>query len=84
MRIIFAVRLFHENIYGQKKRARNYYPFWSKPQSTARSASNGVTDKVFVIKPQKRVGSPLAVDGIKLNLAAKEILESIEEGRRVF
>lgn len=40
--------------------------------------------QVFVIKPQKRVGSPLAVDGIKLNLSRQEILESIEEGRRVF
>lgn len=40
--------------------------------------------QVFVIKPQKRVGSPLAVDGIKLNLSRQEILESIEEGRRAF
>jgi antitoxin (DNA-binding transcriptional repressor) of toxin-antitoxin stability system len=40
--------------------------------------------QVFVIKPQKRVGSPLAVDGIRLNLSRQEILESIEEGRRVF
>lgn len=40
--------------------------------------------QVFIIKPQKRVGSPLNVDGIKLNLSRSEILESIEEGRRVF
>ena len=40
--------------------------------------------QVFVIKPQKRKGSPLAVDGIKLNLSRNEILQSIEEGRRVF
>jgi antitoxin (DNA-binding transcriptional repressor) of toxin-antitoxin stability system len=40
--------------------------------------------QVFVIKPQKRVGSPLAVEGINLNLSRQEILESIEEGRRVF
>jgi antitoxin (DNA-binding transcriptional repressor) of toxin-antitoxin stability system len=40
--------------------------------------------QVFVIKPQKRAGSPLAVDGIKLNLSRQEILEGIEEGRRVF
>jgi antitoxin (DNA-binding transcriptional repressor) of toxin-antitoxin stability system len=40
--------------------------------------------QVFVIKPQKRVGSPLNVDGIKLNLSRQEILESIEEGRRFF
>jgi antitoxin (DNA-binding transcriptional repressor) of toxin-antitoxin stability system len=40
--------------------------------------------QVFVIKPQKRIGSPLDVDGIRLNLSHQEILESIEEGRRVF
>jgi len=40
--------------------------------------------QVFVIKPQKPKGSPLAVDGIKLNLSRREILQSIEEGCRVF
>ena len=40
--------------------------------------------QVFVIKPQKRKGSPLAVDGIKTKLSRREILESIEEGRRTF
>jgi antitoxin (DNA-binding transcriptional repressor) of toxin-antitoxin stability system len=40
--------------------------------------------QVFVIKPQKRIGSPLAVNGIKLNLTRSEILQSIEDGRRVF
>jgi hypothetical protein len=40
--------------------------------------------RVFVIKPQKYKGSPLAVNGIKLNLSRQEIWESIEEGRRVF
>jgi PHD/YefM family antitoxin component YafN of YafNO toxin-antitoxin module len=40
--------------------------------------------QVFVIKPQKRKGSPLAVDGIKLNLSRSEILKSIKEGRRSF
>lgn len=38
--------------------------------------------QVFVIKPQKRKGSPLAVDGIKTKLSRREILQSIEEGRR--
>ncbi len=40
--------------------------------------------QVFVIRPQKRKGSPLAVNGIKLNLSRYEILQSIEEGRRAF
>ena len=40
--------------------------------------------QVFVIKPQKRKGSPLAVNGIKLKLSRYEILQSIEEGRRTF
>ena len=36
------------------------------------------------IKPQKRKGSRLAVDGIKTKLSRREILESIEGGRRTF
>ena len=35
--------------------------------------------QVFVIKPEKRKGSPLAVKGIKLGLRREEILQSIEE-----
>jgi len=38
--------------------------------------------QVFIIRPQKRNGSPFSVEGIKLNLSRKEILQSIEEGRR--
>jgi hypothetical protein len=38
--------------------------------------------QVFIIKPQKREGSPLAVSGVKINLSRKEILQSIEDGRR--
>jgi hypothetical protein len=38
--------------------------------------------QVFVIKPEKREGSPLAVKGIELGLSREEILQSIEEGRR--
>jgi antitoxin Phd len=38
--------------------------------------------QVFVIKPEKRTGSPLAVKGIKLDLSREEILQSIDEGRR--
>ena len=38
--------------------------------------------QVFVIKPEKREGSPLAVKGIKLGLSREEILQSIEEKRR--
>jgi AbrB family looped-hinge helix DNA binding protein len=42
-----------------------------------------VQKKMLVIKPQKRQGSPLAVEGIKKKLSRREILESIEEGRKV-
>jgi PHD/YefM family antitoxin component YafN of YafNO toxin-antitoxin module len=38
--------------------------------------------QVFVIRPEKRKGSPLAVKGIELGLSREEILQSIEEGRR--
>jgi PHD/YefM family antitoxin component YafN of YafNO toxin-antitoxin module len=40
--------------------------------------------QVFVIKPQKRKGSPLDVDGIKTKLSRREILQSIEEGRKTY
>lgn len=40
--------------------------------------------QVFIIKPQKREGSPLAVDGVDVNLTRKEILQSIDEGRRQY
>lgn len=37
--------------------------------------------QVFVIKPEKREGSPLDVEGLDLDLSREEILQSIEEGR---
>jgi len=40
--------------------------------------------QVFIIKLYKRVDSPLNVKGLKLNLTRKDILESIQEGRRTF
>lgn len=40
--------------------------------------------QVFVIKPQERKGSPLEVEGIKTKLSRREILKSIEEGRKTF
>jgi antitoxin (DNA-binding transcriptional repressor) of toxin-antitoxin stability system len=39
--------------------------------------------QVFVIKPEKRAGSPLDVPGIDTNLKANEIVEFIQEGRRL-
>ncbi|MGB7873182.1 MAG: hypothetical protein WBL25_02275 [Anaerolineales bacterium] len=38
--------------------------------------------QVFVIKPEKRGGSPLTVEGIKLRVSREGILQSIEEGHR--
>jgi antitoxin (DNA-binding transcriptional repressor) of toxin-antitoxin stability system len=38
--------------------------------------------QVFVIRPQKRKGSPLDVSGVDLNLTRDEILKSIQESRR--
>lgn len=40
--------------------------------------------QVFIIKPQKRKGSPLAVEGVDVNLTRKEIMQSIDEGRRQY
>ena len=38
--------------------------------------------QVFIIRPQKRNGSPLDVSGVDLNLTRDEILENIQESRR--
>jgi PHD/YefM family antitoxin component YafN of YafNO toxin-antitoxin module len=38
--------------------------------------------QVFVIRPQKRKGSPLDVSGVDLNLSRDEILEAIQESRQ--
>jgi hypothetical protein len=38
--------------------------------------------QVFVIRPEKQEGSPLAVTGLDLKLSRAEILQSIQEGRR--
>lgn len=38
--------------------------------------------QVFVIKPERRTGSPLDVPGINTTLNAREIVEFIQEGRR--
>ena len=40
--------------------------------------------QVFVIRPQKRQGSPLDVEGIQLDLTRDEILQSIAESRRSY
>jgi len=40
--------------------------------------------QVFVIRPQKRQGSPLDIEGVQLNLSRDEILESIAESRRSY
>ena len=40
--------------------------------------------QVFIIRPQKRTGSPLDVEGVQLNLTREDILESIAEGRKSY
>jgi hypothetical protein len=39
--------------------------------------------RIFVIRPEKRKGSPLDVSGVDLNLSRAEIIESIQESRRL-
>jgi len=38
--------------------------------------------RIFVVMPQPKVGSPLDVEGIDLDITATEIVQSIQEGRR--
>ena len=40
--------------------------------------------QVFIIRPQKRTGSPLDIEGVQLNLTREDILESIAEGRKSY
>jgi hypothetical protein len=39
--------------------------------------------RIFVIRPEKRKGSPLDVSGVDLDLSRAEIIESIQESRRL-
>jgi PHD/YefM family antitoxin component YafN of YafNO toxin-antitoxin module len=39
--------------------------------------------RIFVIRPEQRKGSPLDVSGVDLELTRAEILESIQESRRL-
>lgn len=60
-------------------------PTIDKRERIPQEAIDQVVEQIVEkFKPQKRVGSPLAVDGIRLNLTRWEILESIEEGRSFF
>lgn len=36
----------------------------------------------FVVRPERRVGSPLDVEGLELGITAAEIVQFIQEGRR--
>lgn len=38
--------------------------------------------QTFVLRPEQISQSPLAVEGIDLNISVDEIIESIQEGRR--
>jgi PHD/YefM family antitoxin component YafN of YafNO toxin-antitoxin module len=37
--------------------------------------------QVFVIKPERKTSSPLAVEGVDVDITGEEILEFIREGR---
>jgi hypothetical protein len=40
--------------------------------------------QTFVIRPETRAGSPLDVEGIDLGITTAEIVQFIQEGRRVY
>jgi len=39
--------------------------------------------QMFVIKPERRLGSPLGVQGLDLGLTEAEIVQFVREGRRM-
>jgi hypothetical protein len=54
-------------------------------EQTARSGEVRIKRRdgqVFVIRPQKRKGSPLDINGVDLDLTCDEILKSIKESHR--
>jgi hypothetical protein len=40
--------------------------------------------RIFVIRPETKVGSPLDVESIDLGITAAEIVQFIHEGRRIY
>jgi hypothetical protein len=40
--------------------------------------------QTFVIRPETRAGSPLDVEGIDLGITTAEIVQFIQEGRRIY
>jgi len=40
--------------------------------------------QIFVIRPETKTGSPLDVEGIDLGITATEIVQFIQEGRRIY
>lgn len=38
--------------------------------------------RIFVVRPEQTTTSPLDIEGVDLDLSAKEILDAISEGRR--
>ena len=40
--------------------------------------------QTFAIRPEPQPGSPLDVEGIDLNITTSEIVQFIQEGRRVY
>jgi len=39
--------------------------------------------QTFVIKPERKAGSPLDIEGVNLGITTTEIVQSIRESRRV-
>jgi hypothetical protein len=40
--------------------------------------------QTFVIRPEKRAGSPLDVEGMDLGVTTAEIVQFLQEGRRIY
>jgi len=70
----------------------NVYTYSEARQKLARLLEQAVREgevkirrqdgQTFVIKPERRMGSPLDVEGLDLGLTAAEIVRFVQEGRR--
>jgi hypothetical protein len=70
----------------------NVYTYTEARQQLARLLEQAIQEgevkikrkdgQTFVIRPERRVGSPLDVKGLDLGMTATEIVQFIQEGRR--
>jgi antitoxin (DNA-binding transcriptional repressor) of toxin-antitoxin stability system len=71
------------NVYTYAEARQNLATLLDKAEREGEVLIKRKDGRVFVVKPQPRTGSPLAVEGVDLDITTPEIVEFVQEGRRV-